>query len=136
MFYNWLGMAYSSLGNVEAVTEVVRENYRRNPKYLFARLNFAEVCLRDGALAGAREALGPGLDIRRVPGGRKRLHVSGFAGYYYAVGLYHIEARDLAAPEKIYELLEEVAPDELPTEELRRMLHPRLRDIFRRRLGS
>jgi hypothetical protein len=136
MFYNWLGMAYSSLGNDDAAAELVRENYRRNPKYLFARLNFAEICLRDGDLAGAREALGAGFDIRPLLGGRKRVHVSELAGYYYAVGVYHIAAGDVAAAEKIYELLAEAAPDELPTEELRRRLYPRLRDIFRRRLRS
>jgi hypothetical protein len=58
MLFNWLGMAYGVLGDVEAVRETVRENYRKNPKYLFARLNHAELCLRDGDLAGAREALG------------------------------------------------------------------------------
>jgi tetratricopeptide (TPR) repeat protein len=130
IFYNWLSAAYSALRDVYAVDDVVRENYRRNPQYLFARVNYAEVCIRDGDLAGAREALGDGLDIRLFLGGRKRVHVSELAGYYYAVGLYHLKEGDAAAAEKVYEVLKGAAPDEPPTEELRRMLHPRLRDIF------
>ena len=130
MFFNWLSMAYSSLGDHEGMEATVRENYRANPRYLFARLNYAELCLRDGDLDGAREALGPGFDIRPLLGGRRRVHVSEVAGYYYAVALYHIETGDRDAATKMYELLEEVAPAEPATEALRRKLHPRLRDLF------
>jgi len=130
MLFNWLGAAYGMLGDVEAVEQTVCENYRRNPKYLFARANYAEVCLRDGDLAGAREALGDSLDIRPLLGGRKRVHVSEVTAYFYAVGLYHIEAGDREAAEKVYEMLDEVAPGEAPTEALRRLLRPRLRDLF------
>jgi hypothetical protein len=132
MFYNWLSGAYSALGDVEGVRETVFENYRRNPHYLFARANYAELCLRDGDLAGAREALGESFDIRPLLGGRKRVHVSEVTGYFYAVGLYHIKAGDRDAAEKVYQMLAEVAPGEVGTEELRRLLHPRLRDLFSR----
>jgi tetratricopeptide (TPR) repeat protein len=130
MFYNWLSGAYRALGDFASVEEVVHENYRRNPKYLFARANYAELCLADGDLAGAREALGDSFDIGLWLGGRKRVHVSEVTAYFYAVGLYHIEAGDRDAAEKVYQMLAEVAPGELPTEELRRTLRPRLRDLF------
>lgn len=130
MFYNWLSAAYSGLRDVEAVNDVVRENYRRNPNYLFARVNYAELCIHTGDFASAREALGAGFDLRPLLGGRKRAHISEFTGYFYAVGLYHLEAGNLDAAEEAYELLKNVGPDEPPTEELGRMLHPRLRDIF------
>jgi tetratricopeptide (TPR) repeat protein len=132
MFFNWLSVAYGALGDTEGMRETVRENYRQNPQYLFARVNYAEMCLRNGDLAGALEALGPGLDIRPFLGGRRRVHVSEVAGYFYAVALYHIKARDREAAEKIYEMLDEVAPDDPSTEDLRRRLHPRLRDLFSR----
>jgi tetratricopeptide (TPR) repeat protein len=130
LFFNWLSGAYSALGDERGVEDTVRENYRRNPQYLFARVNYAELCLRDGDLDGALEALGEGLDIRALLGGRKRMHVSELTAYFYAVGLYHIKAGDLAAAENIYGILKEAAPDEPPTKELRRKLHPRLRDLL------
>src|SRR4051812_46142988 len=55
MFFNWLGGAYSALDDIDSVRETVRENFRRNPSYLFARVNYAELCLRDGDLSGALE---------------------------------------------------------------------------------
>jgi tetratricopeptide (TPR) repeat protein len=136
MFFNWLSGAYSALGDINGVEETVRENYQRNPQYLFARVNYAELCLRDGDLDGAREALGGRLDIRALLGGRKRVHVSELTAYFYAAGLYHIKAGDLAAAENVYGILKNAAPDEPPTEALRRRLHPRLRDLFVRRPRS
>lgn len=130
MFYNWLSAAYSALGDTRALEETVRENYRRNPQYLFARVNYAELCLSTGDLSGAREALGEALDIRPFLGGRKHVHVSEAAGYFYVVALYHLETGDHDAAERLYEILEEMAPDEVGTKELRRRLHPRLRDLF------
>ena len=130
MFFNWLSAAYSAVGDVQAVEDTVRENYRRNPQYLFARVNYAELALRDGDLDGAREALGGGLDIRALLGGRTRVHVSELTAYFYTVGLYHIGTGDLAAAEHVYGILKDAAPDEPPTKELRRRLHPCFRDIF------
>lgn len=132
MFFNWLGAALNELGEEAAADEVIRENYRRNPDYLFARVNYAEICLSDGDLAGAREALGDKLDLRPFLGGRKRVHVSEAAGFYYVVALYHLKTGDREAAEKLYEMLEGIAPDEPVTEDLRRRVRPRLRDLFRR----
>ena len=128
--FNWLSAAYSALREEEAVEEIVRENYRRNPQYLFARINYAELCLSTGDLPGAREALGESLDIRPFLGGRKHVHVSEAAGYFYAVAFYHLEAGDREAAEEVYEMLQDMAPDEVATEDLRRRLRPRLRDLF------
>jgi tetratricopeptide (TPR) repeat protein len=130
MFYNWLGSAYNALGDAEAAKNTVRENYQQNPQYLFARVNHAEICLRDGDLPGALEALGGTLDPRSVLGGRRRIHVSEAAAFFYVVGLYHFKAGDLPAADSTYDLLAEVAPGERCTEALRRLLHPRLRDLF------
>lgn len=129
MLYNWLSGAYDALGDVAAVEETTRENYRSNPQYLFARINYAELCLRDGDLAGALEALGGSFDLRRLIGGRKRVHVSEAAAYPYAVGLYHLKAGDRAEAKKMYGMLEEVAPGERPTQRLRQLLRPG-RDLF------
>jgi tetratricopeptide (TPR) repeat protein len=127
MFFNWLGAAYSALRDIHGADDTVRENYRRNPQYLFARVAYAELCIREGDLDQSREALG-GLDIRALLGGRNRVHVSELAAYYYAVGLYHITSGDFAAGEHVYGILREAAPDEPATDELRCRLHPRLRD--------
>ena len=132
IFFNWLGAALTTLGDETAANETIRENYRQNPGYLFARVNYAEICLANGDLAGAREALGESLDIRRLLGGRKGVHVSEAVGYFYVSALYRIETGDREAAEHLYAILEELAPDAPATETLRRRLWPGLRGLFGR----
>jgi len=48
MLYNYLSVAYSHLKNREKILEIVEKNYRMNPDYLFARLNYAEICIQNG----------------------------------------------------------------------------------------
>jgi tetratricopeptide (TPR) repeat protein len=130
MFFNWLGAALDTVGEKSAANDVVRENYRLNPGYLFARVNYATICLADGDLAGVREALGEDLDIRPFLGGRKRVHVSEAVSFFYAAALYRLKTGDREAAEELYEMLEEIGPGEPATENLRRRLRPRLRDLF------
>jgi hypothetical protein len=132
MFFNWLGGALSTLGENAAAEDVVRENYRQNPDYLFARVNYATMCLHDGDLAGVREALGENLDIRPFLGGRKRVHVSEAVGFFYVAALYRLKTGDREAAEKLYQTLEGIAPDETATVDLRRRLWPGFRDLFSR----
>jgi tetratricopeptide (TPR) repeat protein len=123
IFYNWLSVAYAGLGEFDAVRDTVRENYRQNPRYLFARVNYAQQCLKDGDLAGMREALGESLDLRPLLGSRKSVHVSEVAAYFYAVACYHIETEDRPAAERAYEVMAEVAWEEPRTRELGRLLY-------------
>jgi tetratricopeptide (TPR) repeat protein len=46
--YNLLAAALSGLGRYEEAERVIELNYDRNPKYLFARMNFAHLCISRG----------------------------------------------------------------------------------------
>lgn len=132
MFFNWLGTAYGALGEIQAMEATIRENYERNPQYLFARFNYAELCLDSDDPEAAREAIGGTLDIRALLGGRKRVHVSELAGFFYIVARYHLQTGDRAGAEKVFAILEDAAPDEPGTEELRRLMYPFSGGLFRR----
>ena len=41
--FNLLGLAYSELGNKTKANEIAEENYLKNPDYLFAKINYAEL---------------------------------------------------------------------------------------------
>jgi predicted Zn-dependent protease len=46
MFFNYLSIAYLAAGDQEQATACVREAYHRHPQYLFAKVNYANVCLQ------------------------------------------------------------------------------------------
>jgi len=131
VFYNYLAAAYLEVGENERADEVIADNYRHNPDYLFARINHAEVRLRDRDLEGAAKALGGDFDLLALYPGRRKFHISEFTGFTYAVALYHLMAGDREAARDSYELLRQVAPDDRSTEDLYHRLHP-LRSLFHR----
>jgi len=124
VFYNYLSAAYAGVGDDERVDEVIAENYRRNPDYLFARLNHAEICIQDGNLEGAAEALGGSLDLRALYPHRSQFHVSEVVGFTYAVGLYHLKTGNWEAADACHLRLHRVAPGDRTTEAFCRMMNP------------
>ena len=58
-FFNHLSIAYLAAGDQEQATACVREAYRRHPQYLFARVNYANLCLQQG------EAATPKFEVKR-----------------------------------------------------------------------
>ncbi len=130
VFYNYLASAYQGVGDDERADEVIAENYRRNPDYLFARVNHAEICLRDGDVEGAAEALGGARDLRDLYPHRTRFHVSEVVGFTYSIGRYHMETGNWEAAEACHLLLHRVAPEDRITRAFCRMMHP-LPSIFR-----
>ena len=50
--------------------------------------------------------------------------------FFYVVAVYRLTTGDRETAERFYETLEELAPDDPATGDLRRRLWPRLRDLF------
>jgi tetratricopeptide (TPR) repeat protein len=124
VFYNYLASAYVGVGDDARAEEVIEESYRRNPDYLFARVNHAEICIRDGDLEGAAEALGGALDLQALYPHRKQFHISEVVGFTYAVGCYHLKTGNWEAADDCHLLLHRVAPGDRMTESLCRRMRP------------
>jgi len=58
LLYNYLSAAYGRIGDLEKVESTVVENLNKHPDYLFAKLNYADICLRKGkASKGVKSTL-------------------------------------------------------------------------------
>jgi len=124
MLYNYLSVAYSQAGQWEKAEEVIRENYQRNPDYLFARLNYAELCRTQGDYEQIAEIFEHKFDLKLLYPNRKRFHISEVANFMGLIGIYFLETGQQEAAEKYYEILKKIAPDYPMTKMLRRKLHP------------
>jgi tetratricopeptide (TPR) repeat protein len=89
-FYNYLSVAYSLVGQRRESEAVVQENYRRNPDYLFARINYAEVCLARGDYEQIADIFAHTFDLHALYPQRKRFHLSEVANFMGLVGLYFV----------------------------------------------
>jgi tetratricopeptide (TPR) repeat protein len=113
-------------GQREQAEAVIRENYQRNPDYLFARLNYAELFLEKGDYEQVAEILEHKFDLKLLYPQRNRFHISEVANFMGLVGIYWVKIGKREAAQKYYELLEQVAPDYPMTKQLRSTLFPGL----------
>ena len=129
MLYNFLSVAYSRAGDRAQSEQTAMANYQHNPAYLFARVNYAEVCLARGDYAKVAEIFNHTFDLKRLYPKRRQFHISEFAGFMGVIGVYFFETGERTSAEQVYAVLRLVAPDHLFTQRLRRKLNPTL---FRR----
>jgi len=126
MLYNYLSVAYSVAGQYEKAQALAEENYRRYPDYLFARLNYAEICLAGGEYDKIGEIFEQKFDLKLLYPKRKRFHISEVASFMGLIGVYCFETGERKAAEMYYEVLRQMAPDYPMTKILRRKLFPNL----------
>ena len=126
LLYNYLSVAYSAAGQREKAEAVILENYRRNPDYLFARLNYAELCLDKGDYERVAEILEHKFDLKLLYPQRRRFHISEAVNFMGLVGVYLVAIGEGEAAKKYYDMLMQIAPDHPMTKRLRRKLFPGL----------
>ena len=122
--YNYLSVAYSCAGQGEKAEEAILDNYRRNPDYLFARLNYAELCLRQRDYRKVAEIFENKFDLKLLYPNRKRFHITEVAGFMGLIGIYFLETGEREGAEKYHEILKELAPRHPMAKMLRSKLYP------------
>jgi tetratricopeptide (TPR) repeat protein len=123
-FFNYLSIAYLAAGDQEQVTALVREAYRRHPQYLFAKVNYANLCLQQGEIGKVPGIFDHACDLQQLYPHRKRFHVSEFTGFAWVMCRYccAIGERDTAA--LYYQMLKQVTPRHPMTKHAKRALYP------------
>ncbi|MTW19884.1 tetratricopeptide repeat protein [Allochromatium palmeri] len=111
VIYNLLSGAYSRIGDNKAVGELVEENYRRNPDYLFAKINYAQFCLHTGDFDKIPEIFEGKYDLKLLYPRRKKFHVSEFAGFTAVMCAYLSVIGHKETARLFYDGLLAVAPD-------------------------
>ncbi len=100
VLYNYLCMAYEFTGNRAASREIIIENYQKSPDYLFAKINYAQVCLYEGNTEKIPEIFDGKFDLSLIYPERTRYHVSEFTGFAGVMCAYFasITGRVVASP--------------------------------------
>jgi hypothetical protein len=88
ILYNYISVAYSNLNDKKTARYYIRQNYRHNPDYLFAKLNYAGMCIDDGNFEMVPEILDNKFDIKLLYPERDVFHISEVIGFNGIAGLY------------------------------------------------
>lgn len=132
--YNFLAAAYSGMGEIRKAEAVTLVNIRKNPDYLFARLNYAEFCLNRKDYAKIPEIFDNKFDLQLLYPKRKRFHITEVVNFMGVMGIYFYEIHNREVAEKYNEFLQEIAPDYPMAKILKRKLSPNLFVRLLRRL--
>ena len=134
---NYLAVAYSSVGETEKAEAVTQENYRKNPNYLFARINLAQMCLAKKEYEKIPEIFENKFDLQMLYPKRTKFHISEVASFMGIMGLYFSRTNQREMAEKYDEILQEIAPEFPIAMVLNRELNPGItKRALKRLLGE
>ena len=111
VIYNYLTAAYGRAGEHEATRQLAEENFRLNPQYLFARINYAQFCLMDGRWERIPDIFEGKFDLKLLYPKRTQFHVTEFSGFTGVMCSYFSLIGEKETAKLLYESLLEVAPD-------------------------
>jgi hypothetical protein len=132
VLYNYLTAAYSIVGDRENVRALTFENYQKNPDYLFAKVNYAQLCLYDGEIEKIPEIFDHKFDLKLLYPKRKKFHVSEFAAFTGVMCVYFNEVGERKAAEILHSALQGVAPESEMVTFAKEFLYPSLLSKLRK----
>lgn len=120
--YNYLGIAYSAIHDNDKTDAITQENYERHPDYLFAKINYAEVCLHKGKTDLIPDIFENKFDLKMLYPHRDVFHIMEVTGFYGVLGLYFAAVGKPEVAISYYNLLRGIAPHHPFTKKLWRKL--------------
>lgn len=122
LLYNWLGAAYSRLGDMDNAEATAFLLYSRQPDYLFAKVNYAQLLLRRGDLDGVAKVFNETFDLKLLYPRRDVFHLSEFVAFCNITIEYLMRRGEVDAAHSLFDVLEELAPDHEVTRGLRSVM--------------
>ena len=116
--YNLLGQAYFTLGDKTKAHATAKENYLKNPDYLFAKINYAESFIQKQQYEKIPSIFDNKLDLKLLYPHRDVFHVSEVASFFGVIGLYYVSIKDRDLAEGCYKIMRKVYPDHPLTKRL------------------
>ncbi len=124
VLYNYLSAAYSRSGDKEKYQEAIKKNYKLNPDYLFARLNYAELFAQQGSYEKIAEIFDHKFDLKLLYPKRKKFHLTEVANFMAFIGIYFLKTGKKELAEQYYKSIAEIAYDYPMVQKLRKQLYP------------
>lgn len=110
--YNLLSYIYVRLKKIKKVEKLIKENYTHNPSNLFAKINYADQCLRKGKVQVVPKILQEMEDLHKLYPSRKVFHYSEVVGYYTLLGFYHLKLGNKAKARDHCSFVKMIAPED------------------------
>ncbi len=108
---NYLCLSYEAIGDLESVEAITTRNYKSFPRYLFAKTNYASICLRKGELDKIKEIFEYKSDLQSLYPKRKIFHFTEFLAYMNIWAVYYYKIGEKNAAKACYESMKVIGPE-------------------------
>lgn len=107
---NLLTYIYLSLRKVRKGNQLIAENYEKNRDYLFARINYADLCLRKKRIEMIPKIFEKKWSLHELYPEKEIFHFSEFRGFMIIMGFYHLAIHEREKAECYHYLAFKVDP--------------------------
>ncbi|KPA10135.1 hypothetical protein MHK_009622 [Candidatus Magnetomorum sp. HK-1] len=106
--YNYLAIAYAKMGRYKKSKEITYETYQRFPEYLFAKVNFASICLENSEFEKIPIILENKFDLKLLYPDRDVFHVVEATAFFGLVGRYFVATEKIRRAQNILKFMESI----------------------------
>lgn len=121
--YNYLYGCYMYTGQSLKAYNVMRDNYNKNPNYLFAKLNYAEYLMNNNKLYEMKNVFKEGFNLDLLYPEREVFHMAEVISFHGVIGHYYVLMGKFDKAEYCLNLLREIAPNDGYTMKLQEELN-------------
>lgn len=121
--YNFITTAYSLLDDYEMAERFAIESCQIHPEYLFAKINYAEICLQKNEYYKIPVIFNQKMNLQLLYPERKEFHLTEVVGFSGVCGIYYCKAGDSLSAESHYQTLKKLSPDSPMAKRLYTLLH-------------
>ncbi|HSX04593.1 MAG TPA: hypothetical protein VLG76_07690 [Rhabdochlamydiaceae bacterium] len=105
--------------------KMIQESYEKFPHYLFARINYADQCLRKKQLQKIPEIFSS-FNLKDLYPEKRVFHYSEFRGFMVTLGFYHLTLKNRKEAKECLDHAKKADPDHSSVKLLEKKLRPNL----------
>jgi|APSaa5957512622_1039677.scaffolds.fasta_scaffold33035_3 hypothetical protein len=121
--YNFITTAYSLLDDYEMAERFAIESCQKHPDYLFAKINYAEICLQNDEYYKVPVIFNQKMNLQLLYPERNEFHLTEVIGFSGVCGIYYCKIGDRLSAATHYQTLEKTSSDSPMAKRLLALLH-------------
>jgi tetratricopeptide (TPR) repeat protein len=108
--YNYLFNAYINTNNLKEAEATATENYKKNPDYLYARINYAFIKLKNQEFDKIPDIFNNKFDLKALYPDRKTFHINELAKLSDFLSMYYLAIKKPDQALSVFIDLKKIAP--------------------------
>ena len=123
LIYSCLAIAYGRVDPAKQ-KQIIAENYQENPKNIFARCNYARLCLAENKEDEIPQIFTNHYELKTLYPKRNQFHITEYTALTSVVCEYYFKTGNTEQAESLFTKLQEIVPESSETQLIKELLHP------------